>query len=858
MKLNPLLLVDHYKISHHIQQNDGLEYLYSNVTPRKSRLEFADKVVVFGVQYLLKKYLVENWNEEFFSRDIEEILAEYHRVIDNTLGLDAIDDDKIRYLHSLGHLPLHIKALPEGTLCPIRMPFLTVVNTDPKCAWLSNYLETLFQTVIWHPITCATISHAFRQKLEECATETCDNNHHVKFQAHDFSARGCQSIESSGASGIGHLLSFVGTDTIHAISMAEAYYNADVETELVGCSVPACYDKETEILTEHGFVKFIDLRKDSLVAMYKNDGTIEFTLPTAYYNMQYKGEMIQWKKHGYNYVDICVTPNHKMVRLNQSKNELDLFEAGDFSYKNRNGYSHRNYLPISGKSYNNPNIRLTAIEQLNIAFQADGSFPSRKDSYINGQIRFNLKKQRKIDRLTHILNLSGLKYTKSDVKENGYVDFWVTTNSDIFDKNFDWVPLNKNQEWYEDFLNELQYWDGCIKNNCICYSNTNKLAIDKIQAICAISGYKTQYNEYKDKRESRQLLYTLIISNKTKISGHGFFREKIDYNDYVYCVSVPSKMIVVRRNNIVSICGNTEHSIMQSNIQYYQEKYGIDQEAAEQKLFEVLMDKFPTGILSVVSDTYDYWRTLTSILPKLKDKIMQRNGTLVIRPDSGNPIHIICGYNVLPIHHSSANFANRFSNRDFHQNCFINNDAVLTSDGRYFDIHGKELTLNEIKGSIESLWETFGGTTNCKGFKVLDSHIGLIYGDSITYDRMCEIMKRLKNKGFASSNVVLGIGSYTFTYNTRDTLGIAQKATWCQIDGTQLNIFKDPKTDNGMKKSARGLLRIDKVDGQLILREQCSAEEECGGELLTVFKDGNLTVEYSLSDIRERLLNEST
>lgn len=150
-----------------------------------------------------------------------------------------------------------------------------------------------------------------------------------------------------------------------------------------------------------------------------------------------------------------------------------------------------------------------------------------------------------------------------------------------------------------------------------------------------------------------------------------------------------------------------------------------------------------------------------------------------------------------------------------------------------------------------SLYTTHG--IYSKGFKTLNSRVGLIYGDSITITRTEKILSRLARKGFASDNVVFGIGSFTFQHNTRDTFGWAMKATYVEIDGVGMEIFKEPKTDNGVKKSARGLLRVDAVDGVLQLTDQVTKEEAAGGELRTVFLDGKITVDEDYATIRRRL-----
>jgi nicotinamide phosphoribosyltransferase len=183
----------------------------------------------------------------------------------------------------------------------------------------------------------------------------------------------------------------------------------------------------------------------------------------------------------------------------------------------------------------------------------------------------------------------------------------------------------------------------------------------------------------------------------------------------------------------------------------------------------------------------------------------------VIRPDSGDPVKIIVG----------------------------DKNAVPGSP--------------EYKGAIECMWEVFGGTVTEKGFKLLDSHIGLIYGDSITLQRQEAILSGLKEKGFSSFNVVLGIGSFTYEYVTRDTYGFAMKATYGEVNGEARNIFKDPKTDDGTKKSAKGLLAVFKENDTLVLKDECTWEEEKQGLLQTVFENGKIVNEQSLTEIRERI-----
>lgn len=242
----------------------------------------------------------------------------------------------------------------------------------------------------------------------------------------------------------------------------------------------------------------------------------------------------------------------------------------------------------------------------------------------------------------------------------------------------------------------------------------------------------------------------------------------------------------------------TEHSVMSMGLE----------ESEFETYKRLITEVYPKGIVSIVSDTYDFWQVITGFLPSLKEQILNRDGKLVIRPDSGIPEKIICG------------------------------DLEVVS--------GEP----EHKGAIECIWDIFKGTLNSKGYRKLDSHIGLIYGDSITLDVQKKILEGLKRKGFSTDCVVLGIGSYTYNYTTRDTFGFAMKATYGEINGEPREIFKMPKT-GAWKKSHRGLL---KVVSPTEVKQQCSWEEEKEGLLETVFKDGYIIKLDDFYTIRQRVL----
>lgn len=492
MKINPLTAIDFYKADHRSQYPVGTTEVYANFTPRSAaHAKVADgydnKIVFFGLQYFIKHFLQEAWNEQFFKKDKATVVSAYKRRMDTSLGANAVSVDHIAALYDLGYLPIRVKAIPEGRRVPIGVPVLTIVNTHPDFFWLTNYLESVISCYLWKPVTSATTAFEYRRFLSQSALATGGSMDFVRFQAHDFSYRGLSGMQDAFISGAAHLTSFWGTDTVPAIDFVEEYYHANADKEPVGFSVPA---------TEH-----------SVMCMGMQDG------------------------------------------------ELATFRR-------------------------------------------------------------------------------------------------------------------------------------------------------------------------------------------------------------------------------------------------------------------LINDVYPKGIVSIVSDTWDFWKVVTEYVSILKSDILKRDGKLVIRPDSGDPVKIVCG----------------------------DPDAPTGTP--------------EHKGAIECLWDIFAGSMTDKGFKRLDSHIGLIYGDSISLERAQQIMHGLIKKGFSSDNIVLGVGSFTYQYVTRDNFGFAMKATSGIVNGERRDIFKAPKTDSGVKKSAKGLLRVEEENGSYKLYDQQTPEQEEHGCLETVYENGKLLIDHTLSDIRARIDDE--
>ncbi|WBF79265.1 hypothetical protein IACHDJAJ_00026 [Aeromonas phage vB_AdhS_TS3] len=300
----------------------------------------------------------------------------------------------------------------------------------------------------------------------------------------------------------------------------------------------------------------------------------------------------------------------------------------------------------------------------------------------------------------------------------------------------------------------------------------------------------------------------------------------------------------VEKELVMASVDATEHSVMCS--------YGNEGEL--ESLRHLMTNVTPTGILSVVSDTWDFWKLVSEYLPALKDEIMARDGTLVIRPDSGDPVDILCG---LP--YTDVESIDEIQEEGIY---FVENTSKflkVTKVNEYGLMEFQEVSQYEVWGLVESLWKIFGGTfidwnegLYSTTFKMLDSHIGAIYGDSITLERQKDIHRRLMRKGFVPS-VVLGIGSFTYQYVTRDTHGSAMKATAVKKDGEWTPIFKDPKTDS-KKKSAKGFLYVGMgEDGRLYLEDNVTREREAQSLLTPVFKDGKLLRETSLAEIRAKI-----
>lgn len=345
---------------------------------------------------------------------------------------------------------------------------------------------------------------------------------------------------------------------------------------------------------------------------------------------------------------------------------------------------------------------------------------------------------------------------------------------------------------------------------------------------------------------------------------------------------------------------STEHSVMCSN-------YAIDGDEIT-NIKRLLTEIYPNNSFSMVSDSYDYWNLVTNILPQCKEEILNHNGCLSIRGDSGDPVEVVAGMDIVRIT-DEVDQLRLFKERGYtcewlqDEACFFPetttdpirryysvNDKLYSvlfepvwgeEEGRYtrsdysfidhWDVAWTEIEPTaEIMGTVWALDQIFGHTVNEKGYKVLNPHVKAIYGDSITPQRAEEIYRRLIAKGYSVENVALGAGSFSFmcletvndgvaTYSpyTRDTFGIAVKATYCEdAEGCAIPIFKQPKA-LAWKKSQKGCC-IVAPDGESYTDEwsyEISMKSK-DNLLETVFENGNLYNTYSLDEVRHNMYPE--
>ncbi|MDF2434653.1 MAG: nicotinamide phosphoribosyltransferase, partial [Mucilaginibacter sp.] len=217
---------DGYKVGHK-PMFDALgivEYIYSNFTPRGSRIKGQEKVILLGLQYLLQEFFMDLAQKTFFDVPKQQVLDYYQRRLDGYLGPNTIGVEHIAALHDLGYIPLEFYAVPEGTHVKLKQPMFTIENTHPDFYWVTNYFETLISDVLWQPCTSATTAYRYNKILTKYAKLTGGNLDLIQYQAHNFSMRGMVLPEGAAVSDMGHISVFTGSDTLPTIDLIEDYY----------------------------------------------------------------------------------------------------------------------------------------------------------------------------------------------------------------------------------------------------------------------------------------------------------------------------------------------------------------------------------------------------------------------------------------------------------------------------------------------------------------------------------------------------------------------------------------------------------------------------------------------------------
>lgn len=243
MYKNPCLMVDAYKLGHYFQMPPGVRVIYSTWTARNAKHHqsgaFPD-TVVFGTHGFIKDTLINWFNQNFFNADIDEIERDFVRKVKSLFSPDYADFSRFRALHELGHLPIAIYGVPEGTLLPTNIPDHIIFNTDENFSWLPQYLEDIWSCHNWQPSTSATTAYYRRKIIEKHAKECCDDPITVaRHMCGDFSMRGMENEDAAYTSSAGHLLSFDRTATVEANSYLEQFYHADIEKNPPGLGVPS-------------------------------------------------------------------------------------------------------------------------------------------------------------------------------------------------------------------------------------------------------------------------------------------------------------------------------------------------------------------------------------------------------------------------------------------------------------------------------------------------------------------------------------------------------------------------------------------------------------------------------------------
>ena len=230
---NALLLKDFYKAIHCDLIPSNMIKSVSYWTPRMSRIPQWNKVVNFGIQAFCKEYLIDYFNDNFFNRSEDEVVADYERVMNATMGKGVCKSNKVRALHKLGYLPIEVVSVPEGLEVDIHCPMIGITNTHPDFAWLGQALESLMSAELWYPMVCANVGHTYRMIVNKWYNKTCEDNVPRRRALGNFDFRGDDGLGAALKAASAWCLSFVNSATVPVVPYLEKYYNCNCEKEEV-------------------------------------------------------------------------------------------------------------------------------------------------------------------------------------------------------------------------------------------------------------------------------------------------------------------------------------------------------------------------------------------------------------------------------------------------------------------------------------------------------------------------------------------------------------------------------------------------------------------------------------------------
>lgn len=328
--------------------------------------------------------------------------------------------------------------------------------------------------------------------------------------------------------------------------------------------VDECFVDGTEILTDKGFVDFKHVDTDCTVAQYNKDQSIEFVKPTGIVSRMHIGNVVRF--YGTKGFDIVVTPNHDMV-IEHGARGIEKVMAYDLKP------NHYKRFIAAGYSSVKSTTSLTPIERMYIAFQADGSVHNIPS---NGTMvaSFTFVKDRKIDRFLDLIEDGGWRITETTAvgDRRRFLVYGLPVISKEVAEHFNIAEIG--HEKAVAIINEMVEWDGSkISDTLLYYSSVVKRNADFYQSICAIGGIRSRITvQVDDRSDAFSDVYRLFVrTDESTVCGGSIDKETISYSGMVHCVTVPSGMIIVRRNGRVVVCGNC-HVQMKSWVDFAMDK----------------------------------------------------------------------------------------------------------------------------------------------------------------------------------------------------------------------------------------------------------------------------------------------